>query len=253
MLKKIKDIVKVAGEIILNAHHIKDGIESKEGRANFVTSYDVEVQNFLYQELKKVLPEAAFIGEEDKKRENVIGDYCFIIDPIDGTTNFIFDYRHSAISVGLAFHGQIIMGVVYNPFLNEMFYAEKGKGAFLNGRKLNVSGLMISEGIVAIGTCPYHRELTDETFRITRKLYDTALDIRRTGSAALDICYVAANRFALYFELILSPWDYAGASIILTEAGGCIGTMEKKELPYRLPCSVIAASPRAYEEFYQLL
>ena len=237
---------------MLSAHHIRDGIESKQGRANFVTKYDVEVQNFLYQELGKVLPDAGFIGEEDKSRTESNAEYCFIIDPIDGTTNFIFDYRHSAISVGLLYQGEIILGVVYNPYLNELFYAEKGKGAYLNGRRLIVSGLSISEGIAAIGTCPYNREKAEETFRLARKLYDIALDIRRSGSAALDICYVAANRYAIYFELILSPWDYAGASLILKEAGGCISTMDRGELPYTLSCPVLAASAKAYEEFYDI-
>jgi myo-inositol-1(or 4)-monophosphatase len=252
MLEKIKNIVKEAGQIMLSAHHIRDGIESKQGRANFVTKYDVEVQNFLYRELGKVLPDAGFIGEEDKSWTESDAKYCFIIDPIDGTTNFIFDYRHSAISIGLLYQGEIILGVVYNPYLDELFYAEKGKGAYLNGRRLIVSGLSINEGIAAIGTCPYNREKAEETFRLARKLYDIALDIRRSGSAALDICYVAANRYAIYFELILSPWDYAGASLILKEAGGCISTMDRGELPYTLSCPVLAASAKAYEEFYDI-
>ncbi|MBP1755795.1 MAG: Archaeal fructose,6-bisphosphatase of inositol monophosphatase family, partial [Firmicutes bacterium] len=90
------------------------------------------------------------------------------------------------------------------------------------------------------------------TFALSRKLYDQALDIRRSGSAALDICYVAANRFVLYFELLLSPWDYAAASLILNEAGGRISTMEGKELPYTSGCSTIAATPTAFEEFFKL-
>lgn len=251
MLEDVKKIVKEAGKIVLSAEHIKDGVESKQGSANFVTKYDVEVQKFLYKELSKVFPDAAFLGEEDKEREKITADYCFIIDPIDGTTNFIFDYRHSCISVGLAYKGEMILGVVYNPYLDELFYAEKGKGAFLNGRKLKVPNLKISEGIVGIGTCPYYREKAEETFQITRKLYEKALDLRRSGSAALDICYVAAGRFVLYFELILSPWDYAGASIILTEAGGKITTMEKKELPFAKPTSVIAATPVAYAQYFE--
>lgn len=252
MLDRIKDIVRSAGQIILKAHHIQNSVESKLGRANYVTKYDVEVQNYLYEELRKVMPQAAFMGEEDKKRVEVKEDYCFIIDPIDGTTNFIFDYHHSAISVGLLYRGQITMGVVYNPYLDEMFYAEKGKGAFVNDKQLKNSNLGIEEGMVAFGTSPYHRENTEETFRITRKLYDKAQDIRRSGSAALDICYVAANRVVLYFELILQPWDYAGASLILAEAGGRISTLDQKELPYTAPCPVIAASPKAYKEYFEM-
>jgi myo-inositol-1(or 4)-monophosphatase len=252
MLENIKSIVKNAGQIMLQARNIQDGIESKQGRANFVTKYDVEVQNYLCKELTNLYPEATFIVEEDKAARNLPGEYCFIIDPIDGTTNFIFDYKHSAISVGVLHNGQIITGVVYNPYLDEIFYAEKGKGAYLNGQPLHLKDLPLSEGIVGFGTCPYYRDKAEETFQITRKLYDRALDLRRSGSAALDICYVAANRFVLYFELFLSPWDYAAASLILTEAGGCISQMDKNELTFTTGCSAIAATPAAYQEYYKL-
>jgi myo-inositol-1(or 4)-monophosphatase len=252
MIEEIKKIVKEAGQIILNARNIQNDVESKQGRANFVTKYDVEVQKFLYRELAQVLPEAAFLGEEDDKRENITAEYCFIIDPIDGTTNFIFDYRHSAISVGLMHQGHMLLGVVYNPYLDEMFCAEQGKGSFLNGRQLTIKDLGIGEGIVGFGTCPYYRDKSDQTFELIRKLYDKAMDIRRSGSAALDICYKAAGRFVLFFEMLLSPWDYAAASLILTEAGGRISSLEQKELPYMLPTSVIAAAPKAYEEYFEL-
>lgn len=250
MMKEIEEIVKEAGQIVLKARHIENGIESKQGSANFVTKYDVEVQSFLYDRLSKLLPKADFIGEEDLKREALTGEYCFIIDPIDGTTNFIFDYKHSSISVGLMQQGKIAAGVVYNPYLNELFSAEKGKGAYLNDRLLKVKSLGIKDGIIGFGTSPYYPEKADETFALARKLFDQALDIRRSGSAALDICYVAANRFVLFFEYLLSPWDYAAASLILTEAGGTITTLDGKDLPYYEGCSAIAANPLAYNDFY---
>ena len=253
MMENIINIVKEAGQIVLKAQQIQDNVESKQGRANFVTKFDVEVQNFLYTELLKIYPTASFIGEEDEKKDKVLGEYCFIIDPIDGTTNFIFDYRHSAVSVGLLYQNEIITGVVYNPYLEEMFSAEKGKGAFLNGRQLKIADLKLADGIVAIGTCPYYREKADETFFIARKLFDKALDIRRSGSAALDICYVAAGRIVLYYEILLSPWDYAAASLILKEAGGCIASMDQKELSFTQPCSALAATPSAYEEYFNYI
>jgi myo-inositol-1(or 4)-monophosphatase len=252
MLEQIKEVVRHAGQIILDAHNIREGVESKQGRANFVTKYDVEVQDYLFRELAALFPKAAFIGEEDGRKGQVFDEYCFIIDPIDGTTNFIFDYRHSAISVGLLYRKEIIAGVVYNPYLDELFYAEKGKGAYLNGRALKVTDLSLSEGIVAVGTCPYNREKAEETFQLARKLYDRALDIRRSGSAALDICYVAAGRFVLYYELLLQPWDYAAASLILTEAGGCITATDKEALSYASPCSIMAATPSASKEYFEI-
>lgn len=245
-------IVREAGKLMLNAQHIEDGVESKQGRANFVTHYDFEVQEFLFRELAKCYPEAAFIGEEDDKKSTVNDGYCFIIDPIDGTTNFIFDYKMSAISVGLMYQNELIAGVVYNPYLDEMFSAEKGKGAFVNGKPLKLKDLSLSEGVVAIGTCPYMREKADETFLLARKLFDRALDIRRSGSAALDICYVAAGRIVLYYEMMISPWDHAGATVVLREAGGCISSLDGSKVVYDRPCSVIAATPKAYEEFLQI-
>ncbi|MDF2908615.1 MAG: Archaeal fructose,6-bisphosphatase of inositol monophosphatase family [Herbinix sp.] len=251
MIDEIIKIVKEAGHIMLAAQNIQSGVVSKEGRANFVTKYDVEVQNFLFDKLGKLYPSATFIGEEEEAR-TAPGEYCFIIDPIDGTTNFIMDYHHSAISVGLMYHGQMAAGVVYDPYLNELFYAERGTGAFLNNKPLTMMDLPLREGLVCIGTCPYYRDKTDEVFAITRKLFDVALDIRRTGSAALDLCYVAASRFVLFFEPVLSPWDYSAASLIITEAGGKITTIDGASLDYTKVCGIVAATPTSYEEFYKL-
>ncbi len=252
MLETIQKIVREAGKIILSAKNINDGIESKQGRANFVTEYDVEVQTFLIKKLSEEFPEAGFIGEEGDDKEVVKADYCFIIDPIDGTTNFIYDYHHSAISVGLQHKGEMVLGVVFNPYLDEMFYAEKGKGAYLNGRKINVLNEGLSNGIVGFGTAPYYREKADETFALIRKLFDRCQDIRRTGSAALDLCYVAAGRFVLFCEQVVCTWDYAAAALIITEAGGCISTIEGKEMPFAEPTSVLAAGEVAYQEFFEL-
>ncbi len=255
MLDEIINIVKEAGQIMLNAHDIRSKVESKEGRANFVTKYDIEVQRFLYQRLSDLYPSAVFIGEEDTVQETsslTDAEYCFIIDPIDGTTNFILDYHHSAISVALLYRGETAAGVVYNPYLKEVFYAERGTGAYLNGNPLKPHNLPLSEGLAAIGTCPYYRDKAQETFALAGLLFDKALDIRRSGSAALDICYVAAGRYVLYYELLLSPWDYAAASLILEEAGGCISTIKHTPLGFTDSSSVIAATPAAYEEFFHL-
>jgi myo-inositol-1(or 4)-monophosphatase len=254
LLNEIISIVTSAGDIILEAQHIKDHVESKQGQANFVTKYDVEVQEFLYRELAAILPEASFMGEEDEVKNHQINKgYCFIIDPIDGTTNFIFDYKHSCISVALMLQGEIILGVVYNPYLKELFTAEKDKGAFLNGKQLFIKELALEDGMVSIGTAPYYREKADETFRIARLVYDKALDLRRSGSAALDICYVAAGRIVLYYELLLSPWDYAAGSLILTEAGGKIRTMDGKLLTFEHPISILAGNHTTVQQYFELI
>ena len=132
LTKELIDIMKNAGEIMLSAHSIEQSVSSKEGSANFVTIFDVKVQEYLMSEIKKTIPDALFIAEEKKNDPSVLsGEHCFIIDPIDGTTNFIHDYRHSCISLAMFSKGEAVFGAVYDPYMNELFSAEKGMGAFL--------------------------------------------------------------------------------------------------------------------------
>lgn len=234
------EIVKKAGEIILNAGNIQSGVEEKTGHANFVTEYDKKVQEFLRKELNRAMPEAAFVGEEEEIHASVEKGFAFIVDPIDGTTNFMKGYCMSAVSVGFFKDGEPQIGVVYNPYLNEVFSAEKGKGAWCNENPIHVSGRPLNQGVVLVGTAPYYQELNDRTFAMMREYFDRSLDIRRSGSAALDLCAVASGRAELFFELRLSPWDYAAGALIVTEAGGYVTTVEGEPLRYDMPVSVMA-------------
>lgn len=252
MLEKIITIVKAAGEIILSAHNQESAVTAKEGKKNFVTKYDVAVQEFLFTELGKAFPDAEFVGEEG---DNNLSSKAlrFIIDPIDGTTNFMQDYRCSCISVALCKENDLIAGVVYNPYSNEIFSAEKGKGAYLNGKKIEVSDRPLSDGLALFGTSPYHPENTDETFALLRKVFDFSRDIRRSGSAAYDICMVACGRCEIFFEKALQPWDVAAGTLILKEAGGVAFNYEGDEINFSTPNDVVFANPKAYEEFVTLL
>lgn len=252
MLEKIITIVKDAGEIILSAHNQESAVTAKEGKKNFVTKYDVAVQEFLFTELGKAFPDAEFVGEEG---DNNLSSKAlrFIIDPIDGTTNFMQDYRCSCISVALCKENDLIAGVVYNPYSNEIFSAEKGKGAYLNGKKIEVSDRPLSDGLALFGTSPYHPENTDETFALLRKVFDFSRDIRRSGSAAYDICMVACGRCEIFFEKALQPWDVAAGTLILKEAGGVAFNYEGNEINFSTPNDVVFANPKAYEEFVTLL
>ncbi len=252
MINKIIEIVKQAGKIILSAHNQENTVTAKEGKKNFVTKYDVAVQDFLFKELGKTFPEAEFIGEEGEINfeSNALR---FIIDPIDDTTNFMQHYRCSCISVALCKENDIIAGVVYNPYTNEIFSAEEGKGAYLNGKKINVSDRPLSDGLALFGTSPYHPENTDETFALLRKVFDFSRDIRRSGSAAYDICTVACGRCEIFFEKGLQPWDIAAGTLILKEAGGVAFNYNGKEINFSTPNDVIFANPKAYEEFITLL
>ncbi len=252
MIGKITETVKEAGKIILSAHNQESSITAKEGKKNFVTKYDVAVQEFLFEELGKAFPEAEFIGEESENNFSS-NSLRFIIDPIDGTTNFMQDYRCSCISVALCKENDVIAGVVYNPYTDEIFSAEKGKGAYLNGDRITVSKRPLSEGLALFGTSPYHPENTDETFALLRKVFDFSRDIRRSGSAAYDICMVACGRCEVFFEKELQPWDIAAGTLIIKEAGGIVSNYEGEEINFSTPNDVVFANPTAYEEFKTLL
>lgn len=252
MLEKIISIVKAAGEIMLTAHNQESSITAKEGSNNFVTKYDVAVQQYLFEELKKAVPNADFVGEEGEN--NLLNaNLRFIIDPIDGTTNFMQDYRCSCISVALCDGNETIMAVVYNPYTAEVFSAEKGKGAYLNGKQIKVSERSLSNGMALFGTSPYKPEYTDETFTILRKVFDYTRDIRRSGSAAYDICTVACGRCEVFFERELQPWDYAAGWLIITEAGGIAQTFDGKSLMLTHSSSVVFANQKSIVEFKELL
>ena len=192
------------------------------------------------------------LGEEGDGNKELSDGYCFIIDPIDGTTNFIKGFQHSAISVGLAKDKELILGVVLDPDLDNIYYAERGKGAYLNSKRIHVSDCDLQNSLVLFGTCPYEHELARKTFALTEQVFYNCLEVRRSGSAALDICYVAAGKADLYYELILRPWDMAGATMILKEAGGICRTLDKKEVDCEHIQSYVCGSNKNIEEFFRI-
>ena len=247
--KIISPIIKKAGEIMLSAKQIAVSAV-KTGNFNFVTEYDVKVQNYLISELSKNFPTAVFFAEEKENDESLLSnDYCFIIDPIDGTTNLIRGYNNSSISIALFSKGKGIFGAIYNPYLDELFTAERGKGAYLNGEKITVSSKNFNESIVVFGTAPYYKsELGEKTFTALKTLFLNCNDIRRSGSAALDFCSIASGRTDVFFECRLSPWDFAAGSVIVEEAGGKITDMDGNELCFSKPCSILATNKDSHEK-----
>lgn len=242
ILKKIKQIVVECGKIIIEANYDELDIENKEGNNNIVTKYDVLVQNKLKKELLNLFPNSNFIGEENDDFNNNSNEYTFIVDPIDGTTNFSRNIKMSAISVALLKDNNPIIGVCYNPYTNELYEAQKGNGAYLNGKKICVSNKTLKEGIVLCGCAPYYNELRKESLEIQNKYASIASDYRRLGSAVIEICSIASGRAEVYFELKLMPWDYAAASLILEEAGGVISTLNGEKIQYSKPTSIFASN-----------
>ena len=219
---KICDLALSCGRIIKDADRSSLSVEEKEGHANFVTKYDSMVQDVLKKGLYEIMPEAAFFGEEGEHDGFPDNEYVFIVDPIDGTTNFMKDLKLSCIAIALIKKQERVFSLVYNPFTDEMFTAKKGEGAFLNGERIRVSNAPLDKGIVIFGTSPYYEGLPEKAFAKAMEYMDKCIDVRRLGSAELDMCYVACGRAEMYFEPLIQPWDIAAGSLIVEEAGGCV-------------------------------
>ena len=255
---RITEIIRGCGEIMLSAHTVdneKDAIEIKAGAANFVTKYDKGVQNKLISELTAEFPNACFFAEEKENSLDILNsELLFVIDPIDGTTNFIHDMKCSAISVGAFSFGKPVFGIVYDPYKKEMFTAEKGKGAFCNGKPIHVSDRTLDVALVAFGTVPYERDTyADRIFEEVKRVFMKCADIRRSGSAALDICSVACGRNDAFFEDKLSYWDFAAGSVILTEAGGRCSTTYGEELVSSGTSSFLCTNNTVHEDIVKLI
>ncbi len=254
MFTFIPNIMREASKIMLSAHDIDQSIDEKAGEANFVTAYDVAVQDFLYNAIAKEMPGAVIIGEEsdDNRMDALATKTCFIIDPIDGTTNFIHNYRTSCISVGVIHAGQAVYGAIYNPYQNTLYRAERGHGAILETSSgitnIRVSNRDLPNALSCFGTSPYYRdELGDITFERAKWLFLHTRDLRRSGSAAIDLATVASGSVDIFFEYRLSPWDFAAGSLLIEEAGGVITQFDGSPVTYSAPCSILAGNPLCYE------
>ena len=230
-------------------------IESKAGHANFVTNIDCAVQAYLEEALLRLVPGSRFIGEE-KENQDLTDALTWIVDPLDGTTNMIHDYRQSAVSIAMCERRKPIVGLIWQPFSGEMFYAEAGKGASLNDMPIHVSDVLPEQALVAVGTAPYYEELEKSSLEMALSFLHECADIRRSGSAALDLAYLACGRHDIYFEMRLKPWDYAAGSLIVQEAGGHVFMpLDGFEMNYDLTTAILAATPtcrkKALEVFMQ--
>ncbi len=248
MLNKLCDIARNAGEIIRSATDVGASVREKTSQRDLVTKYDLLVQAFLQKELLALLPEAGFLGEEsDPSRDLAEKDGLFIVDPIDGTTNFVQGFHNSCVSIGFAQRGQMELGVVYNPYDGELYAAQRGKGAWLNGVPIHCQDHKLDQSLLIFGSSLYYRELVPETLRLFQLAFPLVQDIRRFGSAALDLCYLAAGKAGAFYECRLSPWDFAAGSLIAREAGCRVTQIDGTELNLLGRCSVLAGSPIAYQ------
>jgi myo-inositol-1(or 4)-monophosphatase len=196
---------------------------SLKGPANFVTIADKRAEEAVYSELSKARPGYGFIGEEGGMREGTDKSHTWIVDPLDGTTNFLHGMPHFAVSIALKRDDAIIAGVVYNPANDDLFLAEKGKGAFLNDQRLRVAGRKkLNEAVIACGLPHLGRGSFDTSVKEMAALQPKVAGLRRFGAATLDLAWVAAGRFDGFWERNLGAWDMAAGMILVREAGGFV-------------------------------
>ena len=232
---------KEAGKIILHYYSKNVDAMSKENTYDLVTKADIASDKKIISTIKNKFPGHSILTEESGEEIHK-SDYCWIIDPLDGTNNFYHKFPMFCVSIALYRKRKPLIGVVFDPLKKEFFYAEKNEGAFLNNKKINVSNVNnLSKSLLVLGFY-YERGLLmrKSLDQMKKFFYENVHGIRRTGSAALDLCYTACGRFDGYWELKLNPWDFAAGSLILTEAGGRITNVQGKK--YNLNIGNVAAS-----------
>lgn len=259
MLNMAIKAAHAAGDIIARSADRIDQLQiENKAKNDFVTEIDRSAEDTIIGILKKAYPTHDFIGEESGKQVNSDGadvKYEWIIDPLDGTTNFLYGIPHFAVSIALKRNGKLDQAVIYDPMKDDLFYASRGGGAFLNNRRIRVSKrLSLSNALLTTGV-PYRADQADliDTYFQTMKvlMHDTA-GIRRPGSASLDLAYVAAGRYDGFWEFGLSEWDIAAGVLIVQEAGGLIGDLKGGNTHLETG-NILAANPKVFKDMVKRL
>lgn len=220
------EATKAAGDIILQYFQGTFTIGNKEGINNLVTEVDTKAETRIIDVIKSYYPQHSIISEEVGELTQH-SPFKWIIDPIDGTVNFAHGIPICCVSIGLSYNDEMLLGAVYNPMMNELFFAEKGKGATLNGMPISVSQKSNFEKACLVTGFPYKWPKTEEhPIRVFERFILQGLPVRRLGSAAIDLCWVACGRFDGFWEYNLSPWDVAAGYLIVSEAGGRVTNFE---------------------------
>jgi myo-inositol-1(or 4)-monophosphatase len=255
MLNVAVKAARTAGTIINRASLDLDILKVTTKSANdFVTEVDQKAEEAIIETLLTAYPGHGILAEESGREHGAKNsEYVWIIDPLDGTTNFIHGFPVYAVSIALAYRDQVQQAVVYDPTRNDLFYASKGRGAFLNDKRLRVSKrTRLSDSLIGTGF-PFRK---GDNFKRYVKMFEAVMQecagLRRPGSAALDLCYVAAGYYDGFFETGLNAWDLAAASLIITEAGGLVGNFTG-EADYMYQREIVAGNPKVYSQLVNIL
>lgn len=240
----LKKVLYDAGDYFMG--QLQDNQVYSKGKDDYVTEVDLIVQDKIKTSLMDKYPHVQFISD-DEVHEIDLEKPCWVLDPVDGTTNLIHGYHCSVISLALLEEGEPIIGLIYNPYMNELFYGVKGKGAYLNDHSIHVSSQEdLSLSLVSVGTSPYYKdqEMLDKNFHIIKEVMKQCSDIRRSGSAALDIAWTACGRVEAYLERKVKLWDYAAGKVILEEAGGVLCDYRGQPIKHQLLTNLIVGKDK---------
>jgi myo-inositol-1(or 4)-monophosphatase len=255
MLNVAVKAARAAGSIINRAALDVERLQvTNKGVNDFVTEVDQAAERAIIEILLTAYPGHAILAEESGRQHGAKhSEYLWIIDPLDGTTNFIHGLPVYAVSIALAFRGKVEQAVVYDPSRNDLFFASKGRGAFVNDRRLRVSKrIRLAEALIGTGF-PFRKgDNLKRYMKMMEEVMSRCAGLRRPGAAALDLCYVAAGWYDGFFETGLSPWDVAAGSLMITEAGGLIGNFTG-DSDYLYQREVVAGCPKVFGQLVQIL
>ena len=247
-----REIAFESGKVLNNYFGNIKSINKKTTSIDLVTEADLSSERILIDKIQKKYPDHTIITEESHLKDKN-SDFRWIIDPLDGTTNFVHNLPIFAVSIGLQYKEKTILGVVYNPAADKMFYASNNNGAYLNEKIINISSSnTLSDSLIVTGFPYIHDDRWDVSFDIFKTVYSKTRGIRRLGAAALDLCFVAMGRFEGFYEFNLKPWDICAGSIIAEEAGAKVTDWNNKTLPFSGE-RILATNGKIHKEMVAIL
>ncbi len=241
-----------AGDLIIRSRDELDRIEVTEKSLNdFVTEVDIKAEEIIIQTIKEAYPDHAFLGEETGKHGD--SDTVWIIDPLDGTSNYIHGFPHVCVSIAIQHKGVLEHGIIYDPLRQEIFTATRGGGARLNNRRIRVSQRReLTNALIGTGFPFRDKKLWDTYIKIFEQFFKESAGIRRAGSAALDLAYVAAGRLDGFWEFGLKPWDIAAGALLIKEAGGLVTDFNGSE-NFLESGNIVAACPKLLKSLLKVI
>ena len=245
-------IAKKAGDIQMSYFGNISSLEKKSTNIDLLTNADTESENYIIKKIREKFPTHSIVSEE---QDDLIIDspYTWIIDPLDGTTNFTHNLPIFAVSIGIKKNNKIICGVVYNPAVKKCFYAENDKGSYLDGMRLNCSSSStLGDSLIVTGFPYLHDNKYDLSFDLFKEFYDQTRGLRRLGAAALDLCFVAMGRFDGYYEYGLEPWDFCAGSLIAYEAGAKVSDWDNSPIP-KDGSRILVSNGKIHNQMVQIL